>query len=229
MKTEYLQTYDLTNLKLLSSVLGKELIFVDLEATGLVHERHFSIIEIGVVLITPSTVVEKSALVDPLMPIPSYITQLTGITNEMVKGKKTFKHFQSFFEQTAKTHIFCGFNSKSFDATGIIKMARKNGTFFSFDNQLDVRYLFLRNRNALLGENSQKGSLTDASNFYNVRLPKGEAHRAAYDIALTVLLAEQILHYHGLDTISPDVEKLKCEHTKNKYRHYIQQIHTQKS
>ena len=103
-------------------------------------------------------------------------------------------------------------------------MAKKNGSFFSFSNQLDVRYMFLRNRNALLGENSQKGSLTDASLFYNVRPPQGTAHRAAYDIALTALLAEQILHHHGLESIHPDVEKFQCEETKKKYRHYIKQL-----
>lgn len=224
MDNNYLDGKSLLNLQNLSKILGKPLTFVDLEATGLVHEHHFSIIEIGLITILPDAIVEKSALVDPKMSIPYYITELTGIDDSMVKGKKTFEHFNSHFEKVAKNHIFCGFNSKAFDATGIVKMARKYGKYYSFDNQLDIRYLFLRNRNLLLNSNSRKGSLTEASQFYKTDTLSGNAHRAAYDIALTVLLAEKILEHHGLSTLLPDIEKFNCIQTKNNFKQYIKNL-----
>lgn len=221
MNLQYLNNIELTNLKKLSAILGRELLFVDLEATALVHQHNFSIIEIGIIIITPNHIIEKSSLVDPLMHIPSYITELTGITNEMVRGKKTFPHFNSYFEKISKTHILCGYNSKSFDSTGICKMGRQHGRHYSFLNQLDIRYLFLRNRNQLTGTKSQKGSLTEASNFYKVSLNTGNAHRAAYDIALTALLAESIIQFHGFETLLPDIEKLDCLTTKNNFKNYL--------
>ena len=95
--SKFLENQSLPYLQTLSHILGRPLTFVDLEATGLVHERHFSIIEIGLVSISPNNIIEKSSLVDPLIPIPDYITEITGITNQMVKGQKTFKEFNTFF------------------------------------------------------------------------------------------------------------------------------------
>lgn len=219
--SKFLENQSLPYLQTLSHILGRPLTFVDLEATGLVHERHFSIIEIGLVSISPNNIIEKSSLVDPLIPIPDYITEITGITNQMVKGQKTFKEFNTFFQKLSVNHIFCGFNSKSYDSTGIEKMSKKYNTFYTFEDQIDIRYLFLRNRNALLGTKSQKGSLTEASDFYKVKVHGGTAHRAAYDIALTALLAEKMLATHGLSTLLPDIEKFKCSTTKQKFRNYI--------
>lgn len=221
---QFLKEEPLPNLKKLSKILGRPLTFVDLEATGLVHQPIFSIIEIGLVTILPDMVVEKSALVDPGMYIPPFITNLTGITNEMVKGKKKFSHFNTYFESLSKTHIFCGYNSKAYDSTGIEKMGRKEGSSYSFDDQLDIRHLFLRNRNALLGIKSQKGSLTEASEFYKASVSGGDAHRAAYDIALTTILAEKILQHHGLKTLMPDIEKFSCPRTKSKFIQYMNEI-----
>lgn len=226
---KFLEKESLPYLKTLSHILGKPLVFVDLEATGLVHENHFSIIEIGMVIISPHSVVEQSSLVDPQMPIPAYITNLTGIDDSMVQGKKTFFHFNQYFHNLSQTHIFCGYNSKSFDATGIIKMSRKYKTYYSFSNQIDVRYLFLRNRNNLLGGKSQKGSLTEAAAFYNVKILGGTAHRAAYDIALTVLLAEKILATHGLSALEQDIDKLGCVISRNKFKQYLKLLHQSQS
>ena len=221
---KYLQNETLPYLKTLASILKRDLLFVDLEATGLVHEHNFSIIEIGIVLITPTHIEEKSALVDPRMPIPPFITKLCGITNEMVRGKKTFKEFNDFFHKRSQTHIFMGFNSKAFDATGICKMSKKYGSYYKFVNQIDIRYLFLRNRNELLQIKSQSGSLTEASDFYKVKISTGSAHRAGYDIALTVLLAEKILATHGIACMAKDIEKLECHIARNSFKNYITKI-----
>ncbi len=218
---KFLQNTNLPKLQELVKILGKPLAFVDLEATGLVHTPNFAIIEIGLVVIKENEIIERSTLVDPQMRIPSFITELTGINDSMVRGKKTFEAYNSFFEKLSKTHILCGYNSKSYDAAGIIKMSKQYDTYYSFDDQIDVRHFFIRNRNAELGIKSQKGSLTEAAEFYNVNILSGDSHRAAYDIALTALLAEKILVNHGLESLVVDVDKLSCGQTKTRFKQHF--------
>jgi len=60
---------------------------IDFETTGL-SPRFDRTIEVGVVLVQNHTVVDTfSELMDPGVRIPSYITELTGISTAMVKGK----------------------------------------------------------------------------------------------------------------------------------------------
>ena len=60
---------------------------VDLETTGLDPTRD-AIIEVGVVRFSGNDVLDEyGALVNPLRDIPPFVTQLTGITDEMVVGK----------------------------------------------------------------------------------------------------------------------------------------------
>lgn len=217
---KYLQNYSLTNLKKLSLAIKKPLTFVDLETTGLLHEQHFAIIEIGLVHINGNTVIEESALVDPQMIIPPHITVITGITNEMVKGKKTFDTFVSYFEKISKESILCGFNSRPFDAKGLERVSRKYGKEILFKDQIDVRQVFIKTRNNMLGVKSQAGKLTEAGQFHNVNL-KGTAHRAAYDIALTALLAEQIIKDNNFECLSHEFMKFECEKTKKLYNDFV--------
>lgn len=213
---KYLNNYSLTNLKKLSQAIKRPLTFVDLETTGLIHERHFAIIEIGLIHITPNNIIEESSLIDPQMKIPEYITGITGITNDMVRGKKTFQHFIPYFEKIAKQNVLCGFNSRPFDSKGIERVSKKFGREFTFKNQIDVRQVFIKARNNMLGIKSQAGKLTEAGEFHNVSL-KGTAHRAAYDIALTALLAEQIIKENKFDCLSHEFMKFDCERSKKLY------------
>lgn len=217
---KYLDNYPLTHLKKLSASLQKTLTFVDLETTGLVHEKQFAIIEIGIVHIDKNDVKEVSALVDPKMRIPQYITEITGITNDMVRGKRGFEFFVNYFEKIAKEDILCGFNSRPFDSKGIERMGKKYDHSFVFNNQIDIRQVFIKTRNNLLGTKSQAGKLTEASAFHNVSL-KGTAHRAAYDIALTVLLAEQLLKENGFNCLSHEFLKIDCPKTKRLFENLI--------
>lgn len=217
---KYLTNHDLSGLQKLSSVLGRNLVFVDLETTGMVHERHFAIIEIGLVAITPDKVQEAGFLVDPQMRIPRHITELTGITNDMVRGKDTFHKYVKYFEKVAKHSILMGYNSKSFDSKGLEKMGRNLHVHYKFLNQIDVRYLFLRHRNKALGISNQSGSLVQSAQYHGIKL-QGNAHRAGYDIALTALVAEQVIQKAGIDFLHEDVKKLQCEISKGNFSKFI--------
>ena len=107
---KYLVGENLHNLQKLSDILDMPLTFVDLEATGLVHEKMFAIIEIGAIKITRNSVVESSSLVDPEMKIPPLITDITGINDNMVKGFPKFPYFNKFFTTTSNEDVLCGYN-----------------------------------------------------------------------------------------------------------------------
>ncbi len=212
--------FELKNLQTLSKILGKPLSFIDLETTGMVHERTFSIIEIGLILIDEHKIIEKSSLIDPKMRIPSHITEITGIDNSMVVGKKTFSHFAPYIDKLAKNSILCGYNSKSFDSKGMEKMLAQHRLNGKFQNQLDFRYIYLKSRKIETGQYSQAGSLTTASQEYNIRL-NGKAHRAAYDIALTAVLAEKIIEKYNFGILKSDIDKFSCSEMKSKFYSHI--------
>ena len=78
---------DLTLNKLLSKT---EFSVIDVETTGL-SARTNNIIEIGIVKVNKLKIVDKySTLINPGYNIPSFITQLTGITNSDVRNAPTF-------------------------------------------------------------------------------------------------------------------------------------------
>jgi DNA polymerase III subunit epsilon len=59
---------------------------IDFETTGL--STHDRVIEVGVVVVRDYAVADTfSALMDPGFPIPAFITELTGISPAMVRGK----------------------------------------------------------------------------------------------------------------------------------------------
>lgn len=74
-------------------------VVVDLEMTG-VQVRIDSVIEIGAVKVTPDCVEYFQKLLKPRTPIPEYIEELTGITNDMVneQGEDADEAMRAFFE-----------------------------------------------------------------------------------------------------------------------------------
>src|SRR5512133_307318 len=67
------------------------IVALDIETTGL-DSRSDTIIEIGAVRFSGSRVEgEWTTLINPGRPIPSFITQLTGISNEMVRNAPPIK------------------------------------------------------------------------------------------------------------------------------------------
>lgn len=65
------------------------LAFVDLETTGAMAAAD-RVTEVGIVLVDETGVREWSSLVNPEAPIPPFIEQLTGISDEMVAGAPLF-------------------------------------------------------------------------------------------------------------------------------------------
>lgn len=96
------------------------ILFYDLETTGF-DRRGCSIIEIAAILYN----MDEHKILDtfheyirPIKPIPAQITELTGITNEMVANCRTEPEVvKSFFAFAMGTNwdAICGHNCKAFD------------------------------------------------------------------------------------------------------------------
>ena len=83
---------------------------VDLETTGGTAEVG-RITEVGIVLLDDCDVVKTySALIDPGMPIQPFVQNLTGITDEMVRGKPRFASIAEEVAELLKDRIFVAHN-----------------------------------------------------------------------------------------------------------------------
>lgn len=81
----------------------RTLVSLDLETTGLDPERDV-ILEVGILVFRgPEVVEEYSRIVNPQRPIPSKITELTGITDQMVEREGV-----SLWEALRETERLCG-------------------------------------------------------------------------------------------------------------------------
>ncbi len=82
----------------------------DIETTG-GHAAGNSIVEIGVVLFDGEIIIEEfSTLLDPGVRIPSYITGLTGITNDMLVGAPNFLQVADRLEELFEGAVFVAHN-----------------------------------------------------------------------------------------------------------------------
>ncbi len=87
------------------------LIFLDLETTGANFARD-RILEIGVVEVSPDGVAEWSTLIDPGVPVTSFITGLTGIDDSMVTGAPAFSRVADELRERLRGKLLVAHNAR---------------------------------------------------------------------------------------------------------------------
>ena len=167
--------------------LKKPLVIFDLETTGLdlVKDR---IIQISYIKVFPNgDEMRGNELVNPEVPIPDFITQLTGVSNEDVKDKPTFKQLGQKLADIFIGCDFAGFNSNHFDIPLLAEEFLRAGIDFDFSKcrLIDAQTIFHR---------MERRNLAAAYKFYCGRKMEEdfEAHRADQDTEATyrVLMGE---------------------------------------
>ncbi len=88
-----------------------ELVFLDIETTGLNFEKGDKIIEIaGLKLIPTGQILTFQKLVNPLVPIPDSAKLIHHITDEMVKFAPQIERVITEFEDFIKDSFLLGYN-----------------------------------------------------------------------------------------------------------------------
>ncbi|VVE27375.1 ethanolamine utilization protein [Pandoraea iniqua] len=121
----------------LARSLSAPMVFVDLETTGgnALSDR---ITEIGVVEVGPNGIEQWSTLLDPAESIPPFIQQLTGITNEMVRGQPSFDTLAQGLAERLHGKLFVAHNAR-FDYGFLKNEFRRAGIPFQADVLCTVR------------------------------------------------------------------------------------------
>ena len=124
--------------------LKRPLILFDLETTGLdlVKDR---IIQIGYIKVYPDGKEERECLyVNPGVEISEEVTRITGITNDDVKDKPSFKELAPELLKAFEGCDFAGFNSNHFDVPMLAEEFLRAGIDFDFSKcrLVDVQTIF---------------------------------------------------------------------------------------
>ena len=159
---------------------------VDVETTGMRAAEDDRITEIAVVLMQGARrEVVFDSLVDPGRPIPARITELTGISDEMVRGKPTFADVADQVLAALAGRVFVAHNAR-FDWGFVgaeIRRAR--------DLELDgARLCTVRLARRLIRQEPSY-SLGALATRFALEFPA--RHRAAGDAIVTAMLLERLL------------------------------------
>lgn len=175
------------------------LVFVDLETTG-ANPLRDRITEIGLVQVADGVVQSWSSLVNPGVPIPPFIQQLTGINNDMVAGAPVFAELAQEVLAKLEGRLFIahnarfdyGFLKSEFKRIGIHFQARVLCTVqlsrklypLEFKHNLDS----LTVRHGLIAEGERHRALTDAELIRQFLLVAGREQGAeAVELAVAEL------------------------------------------
>jgi DNA polymerase-3 subunit epsilon len=181
--------------------LTKPLVIFDLETTGLdiVKAR---IIQISYIKVHPDGREERGdMLLNPEMPIPPFVTELTGISNEDVKDKPTFKQVAAQLANLFVGSDFGGFNSNGYDIPLLAEEFLRAGIDFDFSKcrMIDAMNIFRK---------MERHNLASAYKFYCGRKMEDdfEAHRADQDTEATyrVLMGELDKYAPGANPDEPE-------------------------
>jgi DNA polymerase-3 subunit epsilon len=181
--------------------LTRPLVFIDLETTGtnLAHDR---IVEIAIIrLAADGTRQVKRKLINPQMPIPPVVTELHGITDEMVKDAPTFKQVANEVKQFIEHCDLAGYNSNRFDIPLLMEEFLKAGLEFDMGpcKLVDVQKVFHMMEQRTLGA---------AYKFYCNKTLE-DAHSAEVDARATLeVLEAQVERYPQLGNTVESL--LKC-------------------
>jgi len=171
----------------------KDYIVLDLETTGLSKDRH-KITEIAAIKVSNNKIENKfEQLVNPNVRIPSFITRLTGIDNEMVKNKPSIDEVLPKFLKFLKDDVMIAHNA-TFDH-GFIS----SNAYLLNQEFLNERLCTMKLAYRLTNLPSRK--LSSLCAHFNIS--NNQAHRAMSDVKATYQVFDKFnkdMHSKGVKT-----------------------------
>lgn len=184
--------------------LERDMIILDFETTGLSPKKD-RIIQIGMIKIfadEKKAPEKKKYFINPERPIPQKVTDITGITNEMVKDAPTFRQLSKGILSFIGKCDLCGFNSNRFDIPFLIESLFRCDLKIDFTDRryVDVKRIYHRMEPRDLRAAYRK--------FVGKNLD--DAHDALIDVQATVDVLEAMLDsYKDVDCIEKDDTVIK--------------------
>ena len=181
-----------TDLNLMDSTY----VVFDTETTGFNAGGKDQMIEIGAVKIKDGTIIDRfDELIDPKRHIPDKITELTCITDDMVKGKDDEKTVTKRFLEWAGDCPMVAHNAK-FDIS-FIEMSMKKYNLGEFKNTvIDTLEL-----SRIIDQGYARHSLSALVKRYNIPFDEEAHHRADYDAEGTALVFHKMIEKMSMQNI----------------------------
>ena len=173
--------------------ISKPICFFDLETTG-VNVSRDRIVEISILKVFPNGNMEsKTWLVNPEIPIPSEVSKIHGITNDMVKEEPSFKVIAHDIKSMINNSDLAGFNSNKFDIPLLAEELLRSKLDFNLENILtiDVQNIFHK---------MEQRTLSAAYQFYCGKSLENAHSSKADTLATFEVLEAQIEKYDDLQS-----------------------------
>jgi DNA polymerase-3 subunit epsilon len=170
---------------------------VDLETTGGLQETN-RIIDLCAIKVKNGKVFDRYAtLINPQIPISFFITQYTGISNEMVSSAPLFESIQNDLYKFLDGSVFVAHNV-TFDL-GFLNMEFER----CGNEKLNNRWLCTYRLAKRLLPQQKKVNLGDLSNYFGITIK--DRHRANGDTEATVGILQHLIEIagekHGIDRL----------------------------
>ena len=197
-----------------TKLLDNTYVVFDFETTGFNAAGGDSIIEVGAVKLYNGEIIDKfSELIDPKRPLPSKITDVTGITQEMLDGKDDEETVIKRFIEWYGDLPMVAHNAK-FDVS-FLEIAYSKYNLGEFKNTvIDTLEL-----SRVLDSTYARHSLSALVKRYNVPFDEDSHHRGDYDAEATAYVFHKMMKKvdsNNLETIN-DMNKLVSKDEIYKY------------
>ncbi|MGB2868318.1 MAG: exonuclease domain-containing protein [Bacteroidota bacterium] len=177
-------------------------VVVDVETTGMspVEDR---ITEIAMMKVKNGVLVDEfSTLVNPLIIIPAYITDLTGIDNVMVADAPTAREVSPYIAEFLEDAVFVAHNA-AFDWGFVSHTVRRERSL----ELANLKLCTVKLSRKILPQLASR-SLGPLSKFLDITIP--QRHRASGDAYATALVLVKFLSYlrkrYAIHTIAEVME-----------------------
>lgn len=186
-------------------LLDNTYVVFDFETTGFNAGGGDQIIEVGAVKLLNGEILEKfSELIDPKRPLPAKITEITGITDELLAGCASEEEVIKRFIAWTGNLPMVAHNAK-FDVS-FLEMAYKKYQLGTFSNMvLDTLEL-----SRTLDANFARHNLSSLVKRYDIPFDEDAHHRGDYDAEATALIFHKMmkkLNDRNIELVS-DLSKL---------------------
>ena len=187
--------------------ISKEFVIIDVETTGRSY-KFDQIIEIAAIKISNDKIVDKfNTLVKPSTDIPSSITDITGITNEMVKDAPELNSVLPQYIEFIGNNIIMGYNV-TFD----INFINANCNVPIKNNYIDLLQLA---RKFISKTDVTDHKLSTIAQYYSIDISGN--HRSLKDCEITYecylkLINDVKQKYASIKSFSDNLQKYKNNH-----------------